>query len=546
MSNCSAEARKRVLTEIRDNQHYLELNLNNPDHYAYYMDGFGGEQQYFQRFPHLVESIQALQANPQQSNSQLRGEVKEGFSNLYSLNDLEFISPNEPNVLKLNENGECAVIPSVLLKCQFAEKQHSIFATINLYREDDVYIGSSYVEVQDTNEINERSDTYPIEYVNNTIYEYSIYSTITPVSQNVNGLFEPRPIAIANVSFVTIKPEDIVEKFTLDDPIIKNGHTHDEVFISYLRDGNLPDYDYSITEYPFIDNKKEKVKVNIPVSATITVKKGKYIDMTDTPFGAIDPYNGYKLWITNFIYDRDTSPRKGSVYHYGRIEDIKQKLLETDTEGRCTKLKLTFPEFWNTIINMEEVGYSPNVKLDIYLQFNLRVYTGISVNSLTFAAKSYAQAGGINSILVKKIKIQWGCFSKDSMLLMADKSLKRADEISIGDEILLHDGSSKKVENIYSGYQSNLIEIKTSTKTTRLSPGHTMSTNDGIKRAYQIKKGMMMQTVDGLEEVIHVASIDYHDTVYNFKFDTDSLIIGDGFIVGDYSLQNKEVELLEV
>ncbi|MBP1614199.1 MAG: hypothetical protein H6Q13_1647 [Bacteroidetes bacterium] len=132
------------------------------------------------------------------------------------------------------------------------------------------------------------------------------------------------------------------------------------------------------------------------------------------------------------------------------------------------------------------------------------------------------------------------CLSKDTMILMADGSLKKIDSIHIGDTILGEGGDTMSVSVVWTGYEDLLYKIQVNNATLSMSRNHPIQTCDGVVRAVDLKVGMKVCLVNEETGVIDaVEDIFYNDVVYNLSLNGGyQLIVANGFIVGSMDLQN--------
>lgn len=135
-----------------------------------------------------------------------------------------------------------------------------------------------------------------------------------------------------------------------------------------------------------------------------------------------------------------------------------------------------------------------------------------------------------------------GCLNENTMIMMADGTSRRINELRIGDMIVRANGGITSVENIWRGYEEELAELK-------LSYGNQISLTkdhpvlkDGVVaiKAATVKVGDLLLTTDGSIEVVSTAIIKYESSVYNLSLsDLGSFFWGEGIAVGDMEIQNR-------
>lgn len=83
------------------------------------------------------------------------------------------------------------------------------------------------------------------------------------------------------------------------------------------------------------------------------------------------------------------------------------------------------------------------------------------------------------------------CFARDTMLLMADNTMKAVSKIEIGEILMGVNGESLPVINVCCGYDSKICCIQTRNKKQLLvTERHPIATTQGIIRALRIQPGM--------------------------------------------------------
>jgi len=134
-----------------------------------------------------------------------------------------------------------------------------------------------------------------------------------------------------------------------------------------------------------------------------------------------------------------------------------------------------------------------------------------------------------------------GCLNENTMVMMADGSNRRIKDLRIGDMVERTMGGTCRIENIWRGYEEELIELKLENeKQLSITKDHPIITDKGVVRAITIKAGDLLLTVDGYEKVVSIEIIKYESNVYNLELgDPDNYFWAGGIAVGDMKIQNR-------
>ncbi|MNJ38242.1 Hom-end-associated Hint [compost metagenome] len=337
-----------------------------------------------------------------------------------------------------------------------------------------------------------------------------------------------------SVGFTLKGNTDMIKSFTLNAPVIKESHrkdpNHTKVKISYRRAGAIPDYDYTNDDQPFQDGDNKRILVRVPFSVTVEAADRWWITGFDETYG-------YRMWLKNMV--------NGTINHYCNPNAIIQRKDAFDDQNRCTKMTFIFPESWNNILDFRKIGDRVYTDVDFYSSFGVAM-SSKSIPSMTvgISVKSDGKDYDKLNIQCAQIFIQWGCVARDTEILMADGTLKRADQIQIGELVRSAEGGSVQVKKVLTGHEAELYKISTSERSVRMTPDHIVCTEEGLLPAIDVQVGMRLRTISGLEEVIAVEWSDYEDKVYNFEFEQETILIGNGLLLGDSMLQNRVKELI--
>jgi len=152
----------------------------------------------------------------------------------------------------------------------------------------------------------------------------------------------------------------------------------------------------------------------------------------------------------------------------------------------------------------------------------------------------------------RRPKASWnsGCFAEDTMIRMADKSLKEVQKIQEGDRIYNPvTRKSAEVKRTIAGPESDpLLKIYAGGSSVTVSTKHPFQTKDGLKAAEDLNvddeiigHGGRYKKVSAIDTIMQ----DAKPTVYNFALvDSDGsnenhMVEADGFVTGDLFLQER-------
>lgn len=152
-----------------------------------------------------------------------------------------------------------------------------------------------------------------------------------------------------------------------------------------------------------------------------------------------------------------------------------------------------------------------------------------------------------NLFKAQQLYLLWGCLAKGSQITMSDGSTKAIEEIEIGEKVLLEEGATGSVINIFTGIEQNpLICIQTAQGSLRCTDTHPVKTNHGVKPAIEINGEDCLLDAKGNEITITGIYPWREANVYNLEIEredaenngTGAFIICEGFLVGDNIMQN--------
>jgi hypothetical protein len=164
----------------------------------------------------------------------------------------------------------------------------------------------------------------------------------------------------------------------------------------------------------------------------------------------------------------------------------------------------------------------------------------ISIFSTVNLPKNYYESYDSLNLELPKIKIKWGCFAKNTKIMLADGSEKEITMINKEDYILGENGTALQVTGIVSGMEEKIINICTTTgRKLGVTESHPIKTNRGILRAKDVMVEDLVSCISGEEEVEFTYFSEYQDEVYSLCTDGGSqLIVANGIWAGNLDMQN--------
>lgn len=530
MYNFLPDYHNNVLSQIDQNEGFMELDFSDEDHYRFFLSEVGGLEAFNNKHPHLESTLQALRTTPLVRTVQLSTDgFHEGPEDKMAIENLLF---SEKQQTHLATNSEGKTMATVM--ADYMEKKDHIVVVSKLYDvTNKILLHSTAEDVYDTSQFNGVIQADYPKYIEDKPREFMINSTFYCTS-STNELRALKAYVAKSIGFTLQGNSNIIKTFTLNAPVIKEEHrqdpNHKEVKISYRRAGSIPDYDYTNDDQPFKDGDNTKILVRVPFSVTIEAADKWYIKGFDQNYG-------YRMWLKNMV--------NGTINHYCSYEQIIQRKETIDDQNRCTKMNITFPESWNNILDFSKVGYKAYTDVDLYSSFGIIMYSSDDLQmTVSVSVKSDSVDYDHLNIQCPKIFIQWGCVARDTEIVMADGTLKRADLIEIGEYVRNAEGGAAQVKKVLTGYEAKLYQISTANRYVRVTPDHIVCTEKGLIPAIDLQPGMSLKTIAGLEPIVTVRWSDYYDTVYNFEFEHETILIGNGMMIGDSMLQNRIKELV--
>ncbi|MGE5329266.1 MAG: Hint domain-containing protein [Deltaproteobacteria bacterium] len=531
---------KKLFKEAQKNGGTLKLDFKNDEHYEYYMSKLEKNGASLQTTPHLMKLIE-IERNKANFNVELNkedivtGPVDDAFITLpYYLGS----SPNIKNCYAVQStcsksDNESPTSMFALVKASYINEQRSVILDYTVYDEiNKINVVSDTVPFSDCKDPSTEIQADIGSLLDGKPRKYSISGLFTEVAENCSGKTELNATLTTNQSVVI--NTDIVKKLTLNAPVPKPEYQkHEQVKVSYKRDSQVGEFDYSYDNEPFKYNNKKYIRFLLDVSLTLEVNGGFEIVGLDTDYG-------YRLNIRH--------PDGGSIKYSVANAKIS---IDPSNHAKATvslapvydeQLKKEIDAFWGVSLELLEDQISDN--LDIYGQFAFLVSPKGSSNLFSVSTSFTSISSGFkptpSNIKSLPIYIQWGCLGKDTLITLANGSSAKISEINIGSSIMSVNGEERKVVDIITGKDETILSVTTETgRNILMTSDHSIKTPSGWITAGELSEGMEVECEKGIEVIMNVVEEQYNDIVYNLKFEEETGIIGNGFIIGDYDMQQR-------
>ncbi|EHQ89888.1 Hint domain-containing protein [Desulfosporosinus youngiae] len=534
-----SDLKNKVLKEIDPRIGYLELDFSNENHYKFFTEQVGGLKKFEEENPELIGVLKKLRKEKKVKTELFRNDgYHDGPDNQMAIENL-LVRERHSVSNDVNDGNDPAGTGLAEIRADYINTKKRI-KVVTEFRDVTLNMLLSTLEeyVDNTNLYNGIITADYSKLVQDKPRQFLIISTFYCSEEHQSGgstELKLNAYVTKQDSFMVKSNKDMIKSFTVNAPVIQEKHkkdpNHDKVQVSYLRDGVIPNYDYSYPYDPFIDDKHEKILVRMPFSVTVEANDGFWID------GMAEEY-GYDLWLTNVV--------NGQIRAFANYSEIIQRKDAFNSQNQCTKMTFIFPDSWRNIIDNSKLGYQPNTNVDFYGSFKVLITDEFSSLPIGVSVKSYGDLYDRLNLQCPKIWIQWGCVAKETLITLADGTFKEAQYVTMENLIMTRNGTGAKLTNIYKGPQGKIQEIITdSGKSIKMTKDHIIYSENGLLPAFQLLVGMKIRTVDGLESVIQNNEVDYNDTVYNFQFANNQVIIGNGMYIGDYILQNSIKEITQ-
>lgn len=393
---------------------------------------------------------------------------------------------------------------------------------------------SCFSKIRDSNELVSGLDGDYSEFMGKTAKSITGFGTSIAIGEDDNGETDCSAKLTAQTDFTVMGGDDAIEEFTVIDPHVKRpGKPKNEpIKVSYKRNTQMGEYDYSIPNEP----SNNKIKLILPVS--FSVQSTESVTIVD-----LDRDRGARLYFDD--------PKGGQCQYCNDLDNA--EVVFENIGGKTRKMTVKLPQDWNTLYDFTLLENKVSVNMSIYAEFyvKLRLDEGIDISlSVTFKNDNTTTFEDTRNKLIPQIYMQWGCIGKDTLVRRYDEDAGNIEnalvsELKINDVVMLPNGNKAVVRDIVTGDDGYIWDIVTSKHKIKLSPSHSICTERGWIPVSDIRTDDKIATEDGLEEIIAFDYVPYNQKVYNFIFDEETPIYGNGILIGDYKMQQRIRSVME-
>ncbi len=496
------------------------LNFANLEDCNYFLDSHGGEDFLKEQYPLVYQAYlrtkeEAIRKDAEQSLiidagmriPTIKNENKEEKEEQLELKQSFYVNVNDKTA-NVSMTGE--------IKNGISNRTYSVF--YENFSGKDISENNYRCETEARNRI----------YINPTERD-CVYSECQIDAIGKNKQLDSIIISEINENMATIK--DAVESFVIDKPKARLGYK--EIIIVYKDREWKEGVAYS---YPDVKVENEKVETMLPISGKITFKNG-FIPKNL----ANAKSDGIKL-----IYANDITLN----YQYAE-EEIKKYFQIKDNV-----VTFEFNDDWNATLASEKYGHELLASLSCKFFFDvwneneeskLRLPFFISTASEEeIKGKKYYEVKNDSNVYIPWIRYIWGCFAKDTMILMGDgKSYKKISEIKEGEYIWVQGEEAVSVKAVITGTEKELIVIETeSGNVLKVTEGHPILTERGSILAEKLNITDKVALRDGSYSNIKFLYPErYEDKIYSLQLEEAHMICANGILAGDFTCQNRGLEL---
>ena len=483
------------------NQMYF-LDLSNPEHFDCVVEQFGGQEHIMQEYPHFWELLLRTRQHHASNGAPVKAQSVEDRE--------EFLYVSSMYVNKANR-----LVGIGRLTLPKKATQLSIMATV--YQGEECVGHNAAFGYDDTRLMVECVGETPFQDgVAETVLHLAIQRSDEDIltaavvvcrdSDLVND-----PIQRVAISHPTTKnnwypPEPIRRNQTLEIP-----HSKQVVNVCYARSplrGEVCHYYYP---HGLVNGKQE---IYLDVRGTVEFK-------ASTPSLQFDRVAHVSLGIN--------TPYGGTMSK--TITDPSQYISRTNTG-----FEFAFPTDWGTVIP----GGIMASRALCYLYCQIEYYIKGSSDIKTLWLSSSNPSPHVHWVNIPDIKLNWGCVTKDTQILMADGTQRSIEQIKVGDLVL--GGKTRtpvRVTDVINGVEADVWCVETSKgEKIHVTDEHPFCTEKGDKRAIDLMETdrVLMQN-ETYETILYRYERSYEDTVFNLELEKDHYFIANNFVIGDQSIQ---------
>lgn len=403
----------------------------------------------------------------------------------------------------------------VLVKAtvSLTEQAYWIDAHIEIYTEAGEFVDSRYDTFYDTNF---KTVEYTVGNINLEKFASNILVTSLQVTWQPVGEQTLRSQIVRRKVYSNMLPA--VKQITVEDPRNINTQPGENIFVVYDRmPGSTEKVDYSYRANGNPPDLMLDVRGRVVLSGGLTFDKVMAKDFRLL----LDCANGCAPYLGDLTH-RINATEDG--FEWSLNNDWKTQVLTTAGKH-------------------QEVAF--RLSMDFYCKGEAYPFDLYVASDLDDDLAEYP-----NYQKIPFLTILWGCLAKGSDVRMVDGSIRKIEDIRIGEQVMNpFNGGPAIVVNTWSGHEKILQRIETGQgKTVDASEGHPLWTEKGPKAAMNISEGDRILAEGGTyDTVVQRYPLAYDDEVFNLELTCDACadeleahaMVCNGLVVGDNVLQNR-------
>ena len=468
------------------------LDFSDPDHYHFYVRQFINAGISPETNPHLFEEFEKMRQNAQVATKEmsfipLPVPKTSGTTGLDTINQITAVGTN--NGLNWNAAGLSSVPGGT-------QVTHLV---LSLYDSQGNQIGTKSAQ-QYAN-----GDTLSISSTGSVASDQAVKASLTYFYQAKNGNIGQGVHSLRANSY----PVTVINDF----PVDSNKLSQDLILICLYRTVS--------GKCDYWRNESSPWPVQFPIKGSIT-----YSDTIEQPFTTTN----------SFAYINLVDENGGGGCEYTQINNF----FNSATIGQDQKTlswDISLANFGNACSgNMNPVIYTMYVEVTV---------KGKAVGYTISSAKNVVP--GRNATKLSTMEIAYGCLAAGTEISMADGTLRKIEDVLVGEQVLTRDSASLTVTNTVVGREDQMYRITTEEgMMVMLSDEHPLPTGDGIKLAKELEIGEVIQHQQGTSTISDIELIDFpSEFVFNLYVNTpendisldNRLFYANGILVGDNAMQ---------
>ena len=491
-----------------------KYDLTSKNDYMEVMEHFGGEEYLKEKFPLMYKAFQDSASVKSEKKNE---DTVQGKTDLFSV---DFFETQCTDALGTDAKIQKGVImqskfyyikqrPVVIVESRVSDENGKLYGC-NTYVFEECFGDSIEEQLQEI-------------YLNKEykLHGESVYTSFVKEGEKI--IVMDCKTEEGNSEIYLGSGENLIKEIKLSDPVNKHKKKSAQTFILY-GNRNAADVSYQYKDVPNPTEISGKKYVNIwcPFKISVELEKYKF-------------HEGQPLSDTDFSLKLESSnPEEygGGGVAFNNVKDIKTTLSKNNT-----LLEIEIPLDWKVKMTVNDINLvigSFNFRAVFKINYELEVGTEkiVKMASVMAATEVIATASGI---YVEPIKIQWGCFGKESVL-KTESGKKSVAEIKTGDRILSREGTYVMVTNVSTGFEKDIISFQTEgcDDILQLTAAHGVQTKRGIIPACDLLVEDEVLTEDGsYQELVYLAIDSYNDEVYNIETEGHAMFVASGIVVTD-------------